>query len=337
MAWWGWGDPDLARPLSPEMSSLVREALGVRRDGPPVPSLEGLDLPESRMPPEVAEHLSQIVGPNQLSAEREPRVGHLRGKSTSDLLRLRLGDLSDAPDLVVMPGSHQEILDVLELCTAERIAVVPFGGGTSVVGGLAPRRGDSFQSMLALDLQRLNRLTGLDEESRLATLEPGLPAAGPRPGWASGDTRSATSASPSSTPLWAALPPPAPVARHRPATAGSTNGWWGSRWPPARGTVELGQAPRSAAGPDLRQPFLGSEGNARRAHVAESRDLPGAGRARYEGWRCLTSPQLRRSWRRFRQDGPAPTDRARLRRSGEPALNLARPGTRRTSAVRVAC
>ena len=64
MAWWGWGDPDLARPLSPEMSRLVREALGVRRDGPRVPSLEDLDLPESRMPPEVAEHLSQIVGPN---------------------------------------------------------------------------------------------------------------------------------------------------------------------------------------------------------------------------------------------------------------------------------
>jgi alkyldihydroxyacetonephosphate synthase len=330
MAWWGWGDPDLARPLSPEMSSLVREALGVRRDGPPVPSLEGLDLPESRMPPEVAEHLSQIVGPNQLSAEREPRVGHLRGKSTSDLLRLRLGDLSDAPDLVVMPGSHQEILDVLELCTAERIAVVPFGGGTSVVGGLAPRRGDSFQSMLALDLQRLNRLTGLDEESRLATLEPGL--RGPQAEARLGERGYTLGHFPQSF-EYASVGGFAATRSSGQASAGYgrfDERVVGLTVATPRGTVELGQAPRSAAGPDLRQLFLGSEGTLGVLTSLRVEISPAPAVRRYEGWRLPDFAAATAVVRRFAQDGPAPTI-VRVSDEVETALNLARPELAGTS------
>ena len=66
-----------------------------------------------------------------------------RGKSTPDLLRARAGDLTDAPDAVVRPGTHDDVAAVLALAVEHRLAVVPFGGGTSVTGGLAARR-DGF-------------------------------------------------------------------------------------------------------------------------------------------------------------------------------------------------
>ena len=62
---------------------------------------------------------------------------------TPDLLRLRDGELGGAPDLVLLPGTHEQVLEALRICSSARIAVVPFGGGTSVVGGLEPVAEDS--------------------------------------------------------------------------------------------------------------------------------------------------------------------------------------------------
>jgi hypothetical protein len=103
----------------------------------------------------------------------QARALHTRGKSLSDLLRLRAGEADDAPDLVLLPGSHEEVLAVLAICSEQRVAVVPFGGGTSVVGGLEPS-GERFAGVVAVDVRRLDRLVEVDDESRIATLEPGL-------------------------------------------------------------------------------------------------------------------------------------------------------------------
>src|SRR5207248_5419614 len=92
------------------------------------------------------------------------------------LVRLRAGDASGAPDAVVLPGSHEEVREVIAACDAEGVAVIPFGGGTSVVGGVEALRG-SFEAAIALDLRRLDGLA-VDRESLLATLGAGL--TGPR-------------------------------------------------------------------------------------------------------------------------------------------------------------
>src|SRR6202011_5900923 len=113
------------------------------------------------------------VGGEHVLTDDESRVRHTRGKSTPDLLRLRGGDASDAPDAVALPGSHDEVLSVLAACSELRVAVVPFGGGSSVVGGLTPGRA-GFAGVVALDLGRVNRLVSMDEVSRTAELEPGL-------------------------------------------------------------------------------------------------------------------------------------------------------------------
>ena len=114
-----------------------------------------------------------MVGAANVLADDESRIRHTRGKSTPDLLRLRSGDASGAPDVVLLPASHEEVLEVLRICSSRRIAVVPFGGGTSVVGGLEPLA-QRFDAVVTLDLRRMNALVELDEQSRVAVLEPGL-------------------------------------------------------------------------------------------------------------------------------------------------------------------
>ena len=96
-----------------------------------------------------------------------------RGKSTPDLLRNRAGDFADAPDAVVRPADHDQVVAVVAYAAAHRVALVPFGGGTCVTGGLAARR-DGFAGLVSLDLGRMKRLLDVDPVSMTATLEPGL-------------------------------------------------------------------------------------------------------------------------------------------------------------------
>ena len=87
------------------------------------------------------EHLAAAVGDGNVRGDRRSRVLHAAGKSYPDLVRQRAGDAIGAPDAVVFPADHDEVRAVLAICAAEGVAVVPFGGGTSVVGGVAPVRG----------------------------------------------------------------------------------------------------------------------------------------------------------------------------------------------------
>lgn len=306
------------------MERLVREALGVHRPGPAVPRLEDLQPSESRLAFDTAGRLAAIVGSEHLADDSECRIRHLRGKSTPDLLRLRLGDLADAPDAVVLPGSHQEVLGVLELCTAEGIAVVPFGGGTSVVGGLSPRREGSGPTV-AMDLRRLDRLLDLDEESRLAVLEPGL--RGPRAEALLGERGYTLGHFPQSF-EYASLGGFAATRSSGQASAGYgrfDERVVGLRVATPRGTIELGRAPKSAAGPDLRQLFLGSEGTLGVITSLTLELFPTPQERRYEGWRLSDFATGASVVRRLVQDGPTPTI-LRLSDEVETALNLARPG-----------
>ncbi len=84
--------------------------------------------------------LNAAVGEGNVLTDEEARLRHTRGRSTLDLLRIRSGEADDAPDAVALPGSEAEVVELLGICAEERIVVVPFGGGTSVVGWLEPVR-----------------------------------------------------------------------------------------------------------------------------------------------------------------------------------------------------
>jgi len=322
MLWSGWGDPAQARTLSPEMLELLSGALGVRAPAPAVEVGE-VRLPEARLGDGAVERLRAIVGTEHVRADDEARLLHTRGKSTPDMLRIRSGDASAAPDAVVLPGSHEDVAELLRLCAEQRVVVVPFGGGTSVVGGLEPDR-DGFAGVVALDLRRLDRLLELDEVSRTATLEPGL--RGPDAEALLGERGYTIGHHPQSF-LYASIGGFAAARSSGQASAGYgrfDERVVGLRVATPRGTLELGRAPKSAAGPDLRQLFLGSEGafGVITAVRVEVRPVPEA-RA-YDGWRFESFAAGTAALRGLVQDGPVPTV-LRLSDEAETALNLARP------------
>jgi alkyldihydroxyacetonephosphate synthase len=120
--------------------------------------------------------LEAAVGAPHVRMGEADRGAHANGMSYLDLVR-RSAAPPTAPDAVVLPGSDDEVRAVLAACVEHRVAVVPFGGGTSVVGGVAPERG-GFAAVVALDLARLDALVALDEISHTATLQAGV--TGPR-------------------------------------------------------------------------------------------------------------------------------------------------------------
>jgi alkyldihydroxyacetonephosphate synthase len=136
-----WGDPGRATALLDPARGLVELVFPV--SDRTVPDDLVLELPPCGLSEDVLADLRAVVGTEQVLTDDATRRLRTRGKSTPDLLRARAGDLTDAPDAVVRPGDAVEVQAVLELAARRRIAVVPFGGGTSVVGGLVARRDPS--------------------------------------------------------------------------------------------------------------------------------------------------------------------------------------------------
>src|SRR5262249_5978178 len=97
------------------------------------------------------------------------------GKGYPDLVRMRAGEPQEAPDAIVYPGSREQLTALLTHCARESIAVVPFGGGTSVVGGGAPLRGE-HHGVVALGLARSGDVRALDRESSTVTVGGGIRA-----------------------------------------------------------------------------------------------------------------------------------------------------------------
>jgi alkyldihydroxyacetonephosphate synthase len=324
MSWRGWGDPAQAAPLPESLLELLRETLGVGDPRPAPESIGDVELAEPRLDRRLALELAGIVGADGVHGDHAARMRHALGRSTPDLLALRAGAPLAAPDLVLTPDSHEQVLTVLARCSARRIAVVPFGGGTSVVGGLAPAA-DGFAGVVALDLRRLGGLHELDEESRLATLGPGL--RGPEVERLLGGRGYTLGHFPQSF-EYATLGGFAATRSSGQASAGYgrfDDLVMAMRVATPAGTLELGRAPRSAAGPDLRQLMLGSEGTLGVITSLTVSVRPAPAVRVYDGWRFESFAAGARALRALAQDGPRPTV-LRLSDEAETALNLLRPG-----------
>jgi len=167
---WGWGYEDQA----PSRDELVAAAAGIGErfgfGGEPEEPV-ALDDVELRKP--------RLKTPSALgdlfTDEKYERVLHSLGKAYRDVVRGFRGEFPSPPDLVAYPRDEAEIGAVLEWCEAEGAAVVPFGGGTSVVGGVEARVGD--RPLVSLDLRRLDRVLEVDAESLAARIQAG--ATGP--------------------------------------------------------------------------------------------------------------------------------------------------------------
>jgi alkyldihydroxyacetonephosphate synthase len=130
---------------------------------------------------EIAAHLgfgsADLETPAPLRVDHD-RALHAHGASYLDVVRALRGDLPALPDLVVHPRDEAEVLRALERADAENLSVTPYGGGTSVVGGVDPVPGPRHDGAMSLDLGRLDRVLEVDPVSRAARIQAG--ATGPQ-------------------------------------------------------------------------------------------------------------------------------------------------------------
>ncbi|MEJ1970769.1 MAG: FAD-binding oxidoreductase [Rhizomicrobium sp.] len=225
----------------------------------PARPLESIALPASRLSAEAREKFAALIGVDRVHGDDHERAFHALGRSYHDLLRLRAGDLSLAPDAVLYPRSGDEVLGLLAAAAEMGVAVVPYGGGTSVVGGVTAAKGP-FRSVVTVDLSDLDRIVGIDPVSRIATVEcgiygPALEKALRAQGFTLGHHPQSFEFS--TLGGWIA---------HRGAGQGSggygrAENWLvGAKLATPRGVLHVGGYPASSAGPQLLDLALGSEG-----------------------------------------------------------------------------
>ncbi|MGH3881683.1 MAG: FAD-binding oxidoreductase [Actinophytocola sp.] len=245
--------------LPPHAARWLASKTGlVERSTPAAPD-SALAVAESALPEVARKALEAAVGADHVLRSREDRLGRAGGLSYLDLLRHRgTGELT-VPDAVVLPADPDEVQRVVEVCAEHGVGLVPFGGGTSVVGGVQALRGTK-ESVVVVDLCRLDRLVSVDPVSRLAVLQAGVLAPeaerllaghGLTLGHVPQSFERATIGGFAAT-----------------RSSGQASAGYGRfedmvegvRLATPRGEWRLGVAPASAAGPDLRQLVVGSEG-----------------------------------------------------------------------------
>lgn len=253
---WGWGYEDTVLAADEERTLLRRyaERFDVAHfERLPRPRAEEIELAAPRLSPPAA--LDRIC-----SSDHHERLCHTYGKSYLETLRAFAGDFANAPDVVAFPETEADVVAVLDWAGDATAAVIPFGGGSSVVGGVEPAIGDRYRGAISLDLARLDNVLEIDHTSRAACIQAGI--YGPA--------------------LEAALKPEGLTLRHFPQSFEfSTLGGWiatrsgghfatlythiddfveNLRVVTPNGIVETRRLPGSGAGPSPDRLFIGSEG-----------------------------------------------------------------------------
>jgi alkyldihydroxyacetonephosphate synthase len=323
MRWWGWGEDGHAVPLPAAAEELLRDELGAdpaaRRQ--PVP-LEQVTLPEPALPEGARDRLAAAAGGAELVRDdRETRIRHAVGRSYPDLVRIRSGDASSAPDAVVFPASAEQVAAVLAACAEQRVAVVPFGGGTSVVGGVEPVR-NGMAGAISLDLGRLTSTVDVDRTSLTARLDAGL--LGPEAERRLREQGVTVGHFPQSFEYstvggWVAT-----------RSAGQASTGYGRidelveavRCVTPAGELGTRAVPASAAGPSLRELVVGSEGVLGVICEATLRVRPAPAARRYEGWSFATFAEGCDAFRVMEQQH-ASADVNRLSDESETRLTMA--------------
>jgi alkyldihydroxyacetonephosphate synthase len=246
--WNGWGDEDRDYELPPSALAFLRDKLG-----------QGSQRPDASLEEVLSTMPSSRLWDNPwITTDPETRLRHARGQSLPDWVALRSGNIGVFPDGVAFPSSDQEVRTLFEIADESEVRLIPYGGGTSVVGHINPLPGE--RPVLTVNLSRMDQVTELDEVARLATLGAGL--TGPQ--------------------VEAGLNQRGYTLGHFPQSfeLSTVGGWIATRSSGQQsyyygriedlfagayletpvGSMYLPPHPASAAGPDLRELILGSEG-----------------------------------------------------------------------------
>ncbi|HEY5078033.1 MAG TPA: FAD-binding oxidoreductase [Acidimicrobiia bacterium] len=167
---WGWGvegeGPSAAQQR--KLGETIAMRFGGEARAPIAPpSVDELALPEPRITPPAS--LAALCTDDPLE-----RAGHTYGKSFRDVWRALHRDFSCPPDLVAIPRDEADIIALLDWCSDQRIAAVPYGGGSSVVGGIECDVGDDYRGAVSIDMRALDRVLEVDRTSRAARIQAGV-------------------------------------------------------------------------------------------------------------------------------------------------------------------
>lgn len=246
--WNGWGSETTDFPLKPAAEQFLKDRIG-----------EGKPLPDATLAEVVAQvPTSRLPAHALIQTDPETRVRHARGQSLPDWLAMRSGNFGLFPDGVAFPTKREQVRELLQFAKQHDIEVIPYGGGSSVVGHINPRQ--TMRPVLTLSLERMNKLIDLDRHSQLANF--GAGTAGPQ--------------------VESQLKPHGFMLGHFPQSweLSTVGGWVASRSSgqqslrygrieqlfaggnieTTEGTLEIPTIPASSAGPDIREMFMGSEG-----------------------------------------------------------------------------
>jgi alkyldihydroxyacetonephosphate synthase len=264
MKWHGWGDPNITFPMAdkPTLWPWIVNKLGIVDGATPTTrpvALESVAMAATRTSPRMLEALRGILGPEQITLDAHERLLHSYGKSFPDLFRVRNGIVTRAPDAVLFPDSHDQVQALVMLAHQHNFCLIPFGGGTNIVGGINPDP-DNPRPVLTLSLRNLNRLVSLDPRSRTAIIQAG--ALGPKLEADLGQEGHSLGHFPDSFEYstlggWLAT-----------RSAGMQSDAYGRiedmvvsiRMATPSGTIVTKAVPASSAGPDLNRFMIGSEG-----------------------------------------------------------------------------
>lgn len=310
-----WGGPGDAPELSAKVRDYLAREVGTARPWPPV-EVDLATIEPSRISAAVLDELRAVVGEAHCSTDPAARWRAAGGASYRDYVRQRGGETRLVPDVVVSPESHDQVQDVVDACARRGIAIVPVGGGTSVVGGLALE-----QARVAISTDRMRAVLEIDAVSNLVTVGAGI--TGPA--------------------LEAILAARGLTLGHYPQSwqrasiggyaatrsAGQASTGYGRsddmveqvRMATPAGEWTVGHVPSSAAGPDLLGLAVGSEGalGILTEVTLRVRETPGA--RRYEAW---VFPSFEAGLATFREmaHSRVPADVMRLSDESETATTL---------------
>jgi alkyldihydroxyacetonephosphate synthase len=176
MKWWGWGVEGVSflHENKPGFRPFVIDAIDLDVNATPVTpmALEELPIPTPMINGQLLAELRDAVGSDNVVQDDLDRIVHTYGKSATDLLRIRAGDIPRVPDVVVYPGNEAEVQLIVDHTVAADAVIIPYGGGTSFSGSLRAPEGET-RPVISLDLGRMNQVIDIDEESGLARIQAG--------------------------------------------------------------------------------------------------------------------------------------------------------------------
>ena len=166
-SFWAWGmesdEPTEAQRR--ELAATLAAKYGVSVDVPPVPSSDDLDLRRTRI--EFPDDLAAIC-----STDTHDRAVHTYGRNFSDRIRAFNLQFPNPPDIVAYPRNEEDVVALLDWCSIRGFAAIPYGGGSSVVGGVEPP--EDYDGIVSIDLTRLDQVLEIDDVSRAARIQAGV-------------------------------------------------------------------------------------------------------------------------------------------------------------------